>query len=131
METSILWTFSLAFWSLFISIYSISNENPQGFLSTDWMNHLCEELENQGITLPERCSYNSYSVLSVQKLEREESVIDLSVLWFTLVPILSMLWFTFLLYFIVGIFHVHVILSYSACYFAWKVPFVLILWSTR
>ncbi|KAK6117013.1 hypothetical protein DH2020_049257 [Rehmannia glutinosa] len=32
----------------------IGDENPQGLLSTDWMNHLCEELENQGITLPER-----------------------------------------------------------------------------
>ncbi|KAL7150506.1 hypothetical protein ABFS83_05G117100 [Erythranthe nasuta] len=33
---------------------SVSDENPQGLLSTDWMNNLCEELENQGITLPER-----------------------------------------------------------------------------
>ncbi|KAI3453853.1 hypothetical protein Pfo_010516 [Paulownia fortunei] len=32
----------------------IGDENPQGLMSTDWMNHLCEELENQGITLPER-----------------------------------------------------------------------------
>ncbi|KAL0304909.1 UNVERIFIED_CONTAM: hypothetical protein Sangu_3062200 [Sesamum angustifolium] len=32
----------------------IGDENPQDLLSTDWLNHLCRELENQGITLPER-----------------------------------------------------------------------------
>ncbi|KAL6544168.1 hypothetical protein OROGR_010665 [Orobanche gracilis] len=32
----------------------IGDENPQGPSSTDWIYHLREELENQGITLPER-----------------------------------------------------------------------------
>ncbi|XP_042010975.1 uncharacterized protein LOC121759461 [Salvia splendens] len=32
----------------------IGDENPQGLFSTDWVNHLCQELETQGITLPER-----------------------------------------------------------------------------
>ncbi|XP_073303889.1 uncharacterized protein [Primulina huaijiensis] len=32
----------------------IGNEKPQGVLSTGWFCNLCKELENQGITLPER-----------------------------------------------------------------------------
>ncbi|KAH6803417.1 SEC14 cytosolic factor family protein / phosphoglyceride transfer family protein [Perilla frutescens var. frutescens] len=35
----------------------ICGENPQGLLSTDWINRLCQELESRGITLPERINH--------------------------------------------------------------------------
>lgn len=52
-----LWNFILGFLYLFFfffPLYRIDNENHQAPLTMNWINQLCQELANQGITLPER-----------------------------------------------------------------------------
>ncbi|KAL6536361.1 hypothetical protein OROGR_012933 [Orobanche gracilis] len=44
----------------------IGDEHPQGPSSTDWIDHLREELENQGITLPERVEHGVLHLLAAE-----------------------------------------------------------------